>query len=74
MSKKMNEVNVYLIINHISVIAIKVIYKFQPVCFVTPNFTIIGKNPNSRRFNRKQEHIDINLVIKKNKGSNDGNY
>ena len=38
MNKKMNGVHVYLIINHISVLAIKVIYKFQLVYFVTPFF------------------------------------
>ena len=30
MNKEMNGIRVYLIINHISVIATKVIYKFQP--------------------------------------------
>ena len=35
MNKEMNGIRVYLIINHISIIAIKVIYKFQPICFVT---------------------------------------
>ena len=38
MNKEMNGVHVYLIINHISIIATKVTYKFQPVCFVTPLF------------------------------------
>ena len=41
MNKEMNGVRVYLIINHIFVIAIKVIYKFQPVCFVKPLFCFV---------------------------------
>ena len=46
----MNGVRVYLIINHISVIAIKVIYKFQPVCFVTPFFFFFFEIPDRMTF------------------------
>ena len=42
MNKEMNGIHVYLIINHISIIAIKVIYKFQPICFVTLFFFSFG--------------------------------
>ena len=32
-----------------SIFAVKVIYEFQPVCFITPNFAIISKNLNNPR-------------------------
>ena len=52
MNKEMNGIRVYLIINHISIIAIKVIYKFQPICFVTL-FFFFFKIPDRMTFFQK---------------------